>query len=228
MVIFSSIYLYERSCLNYVICVFFAYSGVQHILCCAFVLFFLVLCTLCCQLLWIFHFCLTVRYSQTFILSKLKHFEYHKLMPANWILNLHVCVLLDEIKSADIHAHIYIVHWQKASSLVPWSLGNTCLFTGRLPLQSVHITTKVVSSKPAQAMCTRYNVMCIFKLFVCMSTSDVFVSIITLNVVNRRWTDNTMTKRKGQEDKQNTLQKYTDLATRTALKTGVNSGALDG
>jgi hypothetical protein len=29
----------------------FAYSGVQYILCCAFVLFFFVLCTLCCQFL---------------------------------------------------------------------------------------------------------------------------------------------------------------------------------
>ena len=28
----------------------FAYSGVQHILCCVFVLFFFVLCTLCCHL----------------------------------------------------------------------------------------------------------------------------------------------------------------------------------
>jgi hypothetical protein len=32
---------------------FIAYSGVQHILCCVFVLFFFVLCTLCCQFLWI-------------------------------------------------------------------------------------------------------------------------------------------------------------------------------
>ena len=30
----------------------FAYSGVQHILCCVF-LFFFVFCTLCCQFLWI-------------------------------------------------------------------------------------------------------------------------------------------------------------------------------
>ena len=34
----------------------FAYSGVQHILCCVFVLFFFVLCTLCKQFLWIVHF----------------------------------------------------------------------------------------------------------------------------------------------------------------------------
>jgi len=33
-----------------------AHSGVQHILCCAFALFVFVLCTLCCQFLWILHF----------------------------------------------------------------------------------------------------------------------------------------------------------------------------
>jgi len=34
----------------------FAYSGVQHILCCVFVLFVFVWCTLYCQFLWIVHF----------------------------------------------------------------------------------------------------------------------------------------------------------------------------
>ena len=29
------------------------YSGVQQILCCVFVLFVFILCTLCCQFLWI-------------------------------------------------------------------------------------------------------------------------------------------------------------------------------
>ena len=46
----------------------FAYSGVQSILCCVFVLFFFVLCTLCCQFLWIVNFYLPLRYSLTFIL----------------------------------------------------------------------------------------------------------------------------------------------------------------
>ena len=45
----------------------FAYSGVQHILSCVFVLFVLVFCTLCCQSLWIAHFRLFVRYYLTFI-----------------------------------------------------------------------------------------------------------------------------------------------------------------
>ena len=44
----------------------FAYSGVQHILCCVFVLIFFVLCTLCCQILCT-PFSLLLRYSLTFI-----------------------------------------------------------------------------------------------------------------------------------------------------------------
>jgi len=44
----------------------FAYSGVKHILHCVFVLFFFVLCALCCQYLWIVHFLLSLRYSLTF------------------------------------------------------------------------------------------------------------------------------------------------------------------
>ena len=43
------------------------YCGVQHILCCVFVLFFFVLCTICCQFLWIARFWLPLRYSLTFI-----------------------------------------------------------------------------------------------------------------------------------------------------------------
>jgi len=34
----------------------FAYSSVQHILWCVYVLFVSVLCTICCQFLWIVHF----------------------------------------------------------------------------------------------------------------------------------------------------------------------------
>jgi len=44
-----------------------AYSGVKHIVCCVFVLFFFLLCTLCCQFLWIVHFWLSLWYSLTFI-----------------------------------------------------------------------------------------------------------------------------------------------------------------
>jgi hypothetical protein len=40
---------------------FLAYSGVQHLLCYVYVSFFLVLCTLCCQFLWIVHFWLPLR-----------------------------------------------------------------------------------------------------------------------------------------------------------------------
>ena len=44
-----------------------AHSGIQHILCCVFVLFFFVLCTLCCQFLWIVHLWLPLRYALMFI-----------------------------------------------------------------------------------------------------------------------------------------------------------------
>ena len=48
----------------------FVYCGVQHILCVVFVLFFFVLCTLCCHVLWIVHFLLALWYSLTFIYHK--------------------------------------------------------------------------------------------------------------------------------------------------------------
>jgi len=44
-------YVGLRCYLHYLL--LFVYSGVEHILCCVFVLFFFVLCTLCCQFLWI-------------------------------------------------------------------------------------------------------------------------------------------------------------------------------
>ena len=53
----------------HVLFMLFVYSGVQHILCCVFVLFFFVLCTQCCQFLSIVRFCLPLRYSLTFILN---------------------------------------------------------------------------------------------------------------------------------------------------------------
>ena len=59
------------SCFRY-LCLF-TYSGVQHILCSVFVLFVVVLCTLCCQFLWIVHCWLPIRYSLTFIVS---HFSW--------------------------------------------------------------------------------------------------------------------------------------------------------
>jgi hypothetical protein len=65
------------SCLIYVL---FVDSGVQHIFCYVFVLFFFVLCTLCCQFLWIVHFWLPLRYSLTFIYL-LKTIRY------DWCLN---------------------------------------------------------------------------------------------------------------------------------------------
>jgi hypothetical protein len=59
------------SCLIYVICI--CLRIVQHILCSVFVLFVLVLFILCCQLLWIVHYWLPLRYFLTFIKQSIGH-----------------------------------------------------------------------------------------------------------------------------------------------------------
>ena len=48
----------------------FAHSDVLHVLCCVFALFVFILCTLCCQFLWMTRFWLPLLYSLTFILCK--------------------------------------------------------------------------------------------------------------------------------------------------------------
>ena len=48
----------------------FACGGVKHIFRCVFALCFFVLCTLCCQFIWIFHFWTPLQYSLTFIIKK--------------------------------------------------------------------------------------------------------------------------------------------------------------
>ena len=45
----------------------FVQSGIQHILCCSFVLFFFVLYTLCCQFLWIVFFIAPSVFSNVYI-----------------------------------------------------------------------------------------------------------------------------------------------------------------
>ena len=54
----------------------FVHSGVPHILCCGFFFIFYsssscALCTHCCQIPWIVHSSLTLRFSLTFIVSGL-------------------------------------------------------------------------------------------------------------------------------------------------------------
>jgi hypothetical protein len=58
--------LFVRELMSYLryLCLF-AHSSVQHILCYVFVLLVFVLCVLCCQLLWIVHLRLSLRYSLT-------------------------------------------------------------------------------------------------------------------------------------------------------------------
>ena len=65
--LFHSLYCYQMTfvcakCLNILSCSYHpclvACSGVRYMLCCVFVLFFLLLCDLCCQFLWSIHFCI--------------------------------------------------------------------------------------------------------------------------------------------------------------------------
>ena len=59
--------VYRRGLMSYILhmCLF-TNSGVQHILCCVFVLFILILCVRCCRFLWIVHVWLPLRYSLPF------------------------------------------------------------------------------------------------------------------------------------------------------------------
>ena len=76
-------FVFISSCLvgvrmSYLCCLcLLTYDGVQHILCCIFVLFFFVLCTLCCQCLWVVLFSFPLRYTLTFMHGvKQQYFSY--------------------------------------------------------------------------------------------------------------------------------------------------------
>ena len=73
----------RRAHVLFTLCLF-ACSGVQHILCCVFVLFFFVLCALCCQFLWIVHIFLLFRYSLTFIFGLDQQVSWIFIMLAHW------------------------------------------------------------------------------------------------------------------------------------------------
>ena len=68
----------------------FGYSGVQHILCCDFDLFYYVICTLCCLFLWIIQFWLLLRYSLTFIFHQYQQSEQSLLTSTNWTVVIFV------------------------------------------------------------------------------------------------------------------------------------------
>ena len=104
--------MYETGDLRY-LCLL-AQSGVQHILCCVFVLFFFLLCTLCCQFLWIVHFWLPLLYSLTFII---------------YILNLIFIMLAHWNNSSRVNGSLHsdILFWFRANQSLPFLLSATCL-----------------------------------------------------------------------------------------------------
>jgi hypothetical protein len=104
----------------------FVYSGIQHILCCVFGLFVLVLCTLCCQYLWIVYFdCplgilsifTNVYLSPYAVVIKCLNVAYHK---AGWCLsdteenssNSRLSFVLDSTISAHRTNTSHFKQWQ--------------------------------------------------------------------------------------------------------------------
>jgi hypothetical protein len=87
-------------------------------------------------------------------------------------MSLNVSVLLKKIKkrynknlilirllSAQFHLLIAVIKIQIPTILGGHHSHDRMVLDFQLPVQSVHITTNVVSSKPAQTRCTRYNIM---------------------------------------------------------------------
>ena len=96
-------FIFASSCLFFLRYLsLFAQSGVQHILCCVFVLFLFILCDLCCQFLWIVHFfLLPLRYSLTVIYSIVESRVSIYLIlldeirsKLNWTISLYVVIVL--------------------------------------------------------------------------------------------------------------------------------------
>ena len=106
----------------------FTYSGVQHILCCVFVLFFFALCTLCYQFLLIVHFWLPHRCSLTLI---------HNVTSRELILKLHMTTILSKIKTfdfcIDIGNHFDVFNmWRWKCALTIWDFHFIAQKTHRL------------------------------------------------------------------------------------------------
>ena len=93
------------------------YSGVQHILYCVFALFFVVLCTLCCQFLWIVHFWLPLRYSLDcpFFIAPSVFFNvylYYNRTNRTTCETEQQCILIDRsLPNVLIPCSIYITIW---------------------------------------------------------------------------------------------------------------------
>ena len=80
------------------------YSGVQHQLCCVFVLFVFVLCTVCCQFLWIVDFLLPLRYYLTLIQRILFHKKFLKYF------SLFICLKSKSLKCFCFVINIYLLN----------------------------------------------------------------------------------------------------------------------
>jgi hypothetical protein len=80
----------RRADILFTLVLFVCVGGVQWVLCCVFVLFFFVLCTLhvCCQFLWIVHLWLPLRHSLMFILVMMSRLVEQCYFVASLLYNL--------------------------------------------------------------------------------------------------------------------------------------------
>jgi hypothetical protein len=126
---------------------FLAYSGIQHILCSVFALFFFVLCTICCQFLWIVHFSSPLRYSLTFIIYQTMKLKIQRICITIYIYTDHwwrsrkihffpqtTKTSIHEYKwihSNDVYVYGVLRHFQQyfsyivAVSFIVWGKGST-------------------------------------------------------------------------------------------------------
>jgi hypothetical protein len=105
----------------------FTHSGVQHILCCGFVFSLFILCTLCCQFLWIIHFDCPFGILLTFIYNKApknltkyivnftntcNYYTYILFMYLFWYIKSAIVLFMswcNKVKIINIHVYCYSI-----------------------------------------------------------------------------------------------------------------------
>ena len=112
------LYIFFKRCIMIIIFVI-AQSDVQHTLC-VFVLISFILCTLCCQFLWIVHFSSSFRRKKVELLSSLR-LQRLRLGRLSLRLSFRLSFLSESISQKsikDIHLKLEIVvHYQKRNQL---------------------------------------------------------------------------------------------------------------
>jgi hypothetical protein len=150
----------RRAHVLFTLFVFVTYGGVQHILCCVFVLFFFVLCILCCQLLWIVHFVPSV-FSNVFYLSQWSSVLPCTMSPVFWALDALSCGLLSVVyfprHFCDYQRKGYIVtvyaHICKPASLVLFPMSKSRFRSEFWPSSSSSVEVELLLIAKSKLRC---------------------------------------------------------------------------